>query len=417
MNVDQTKGVRVRRLGTQLLAVVLTLVGMPAIGFAGGFATTTQSATSTSMGGVGVANPHEPNASYYNPALMSQHEDLTINLGDTLLIPSSSYEPAGEGDRVETESAVFPPPNGHVGYTTGEWSFGLGATFPYGLGIEWPDEWVGRETIQFQQLQTLDITPSIAYEIPDTGLTLAAGGQIVFSSIELRRRVILREDTEVQSHLGGTGNGFGGLAGVLFQPTDDLTFGAHYKSAVKVNYSGRAHFEGEEGTAFESQFVDGDVTTDLTLPHFVSLGVGWQLDRLFLELDLNYTTWQTYDEVVIDFERDRPQETSTIENDWRDAGAVRLGAQYEIQDGFPVRLGFGYDFTPIPDETVSASLPGNDRLIASLGTGYTFDFGLRTDLGYQIVSTVPRQVDNDVTPDGEYQTTAHILGLNVGYGY
>jgi long-chain fatty acid transport protein len=393
------------------------LVATPTAASAAGFATTTQSATSTAMGGVGVANPHEPNASYYNPALMSQYEGFSISAGPTLIVPNSSYESFDGSITESTKSSVFPPPNGHASYTFDNLSIGLGATFPYGLGIEWDDGWRGRETIQYQQLQTLDITPSVAYEIPSANLTLAAGGQAVFSSIELRRSIILREDTEVQSHLGGNGNGFGALGGVLFEPTDSLTFGAQYRSAVKVNYDGRAHFEGEEGTPFENQFVDGDVTTDLTLPHSFSVGVGWQIERLFLELDFQYTTWQTYDEVVIDFERDLPQETSTITNNWRDAGAVRFGAQYEVTDDLPLRFGLGYDLTPIPDETVSASLPGNDRLIASLGAGYTTDFGLRTDLAYQLVTSIPRDIRNDVTPPGTYQTTAHIFGLNLGYGY
>ena len=408
----------VRRM--TLVAAVALLWGAPATGFAAGFQNYAQSATATAMGGVGVANPNEPNASFMNPALMSQHDDFNIYLGDTLIIPNTTYNPLGGADEeVATESTIFPPPNGHLGYgINDDLSVGIGANFPYGLGITWPNDWVGREDVEFQSVQTLNITPVVSYTIPNTDFTLAGGGQIAFGKVELKRDVVLREDRAVETHLGGNGNGFGGLGALLYQPNDQLTFGAQYRSAIKMNYDGRVHFEGEEGTPFEQQFVDGDVSTSLTLPHLISLGAGWRMKRLFLELDFNYTFWQTYDEVVIDFERDLPQEESVIEGNWHGAGAVRLGAQYDVTDAIPVRLGFGFDMTPIPDDYIAASLPGNHRLVGSFGSGYTMKNGLRFDLAYQLVSALEREVtETENAPLGEYQTTAHLIALNIGYGY
>ncbi|MFB6351499.1 MAG: OmpP1/FadL family transporter, partial [Bradymonadaceae bacterium] len=95
-----------------------------------------------------------------------------------------------------------------------------------------------------------------------------------------------------------------------------------------------------------------------------------------------------------------------------------FGAQYMVLDQLPVRLGLAYDMTPIPDNFISASLPGNDRLVASLGGGYTFDNGIRFDLAYQLVSALEREVTDSLNaPPGKYQTTAHLVGLSVGYGY
>ena len=395
---------------------VLGMMAVPSTGWAAGFSTYVQSATSTGMASTGTANPDEPNATFFNPAMMPFQDTFVINAGPTFIIPNTTFESADGSINNSTEEAIFPPPNGHVHYKiTDDLAVGVGAELPWGLAVSWPDDWVGRETIQFQQLRTLNVTPAVSYKIPGIDLSFAGGAQIVASSIELDRRVILREDTEVQTNLGGNGIGFGGLAAVVYRPTEDITIGANYRSSVKVDYEGRAHFEGEEGTPFAGQFVDGNVTTDLTLPNFVALGFGWQINRLFLELDLNYTAWRSYDELVVDFEENRPSETETITNDWNDAGAIRFGAEYEVIDRLPVRLGLAYDMTPIPDETVSPSLPGNDRAVASVGVGYTFDFGLRVDGAYQLVAALERTIDQGVVHDGDYQTTAHILGLNVGY--
>lgn len=400
------------------LLIVLGVLAVPTDGEAAGFANTAQSATSTGMGGVGIANPNEGNATFYNPALMGLQDGFRIYVGPTLIIPNTTYEAFDSSVESATETTIFPPPNLHAHYSiTDNLAVGVGATFPFGLGVTWPDDWVGREDIIHQSLQTLDVTPAVSYTIPSINLTIAGGAQFAFSSLELERNVILRSDTEVETKLAGDGHGYGGIAGIVFQPTENITIGANYRSAVKLNYDGRAHFDGEKGTPFEQQFVDGEVTTDLTVPHFIGVGFGWQLKRLFLELDLNYHTWSTYDEVVIDFKEDKPDDTTTIVNDWSDAGAIRFGASYEVIDQLPVRLGLGYDRTPIPDDTVNASLPGNHRAIASLGVGYTFDFGLRLDGAYELVAALEREIENDRAPNGRYQTTAHLVGINVGYGY
>jgi long-chain fatty acid transport protein len=404
--------------GLALAAVVAVCVGLlaPSVALGAGFSNTIQSATSNAMGGVGTANPDEPNASFYNPAIMPERKGFQVYVGPTFIMPLTSFD-APDGQTTRTEQSIFPPPNFHAAYgLENGLSFGLGLTLPYGLAIEWPDEWRGRESIQFQQLQTFDLNPSVAYEIPDTGLSIAAGGQLMYSTVELHRRIILRNDTEVQSNLGGAGTGFGATAGVFFQPNDNLSFGLNYRSAVNVDYDGQVHFENEEGTAFENQFVDGDVTTEITLPHLLAAGVGYQLNKWFFEVDAQYTTWSTYDETVIDFQRDKPQDTSTIQNDWHDALALRGGVEYQVTPNIPLRAGVALDRTPIPDETVAPSLPGNHRLVGSLGTGYRWK-QFRADIGYQLVSALPRDITNDRGPRGEYKTTAHLLSVNLGYGF
>lgn len=403
-----------------MIAAVALLAGMTLASGdarAAGFANTSQSAVANSMAATGVANPEEPNANFYNPAGMAGREGFESYLGVTLIAPNTSFDPEGGGEGVNTESAVFPPPNLHAAYGINDSvSVGLGITLPWGLAISWPDDWPGRESIQRQQLQTLNINPNVAVKIGDTGLKVAVGGQVMLSSLELDRKIILRSDKEVQVNLGGNGQGFGATAAVMYQPIEELSFGVNYRSAVHLNYEGVAHFEDEEGTPFENTFVDGPVSTGLTVPHFLAAGVGYRLDRLFLELDFNYTTWSTYDEVVIDFENNKPSDTSTITANWHDAVALRFGASYDVLDNLPIRLGFAYDRTPIPDETVSPSLPGNHRLSAAIGAGYSIG-SFRFDAGYQLVSAMSRDLQNDKGPDGTYKTTAHVIGLNAGYGF
>ena len=407
-----------------LSAAVLAvgLIAVPGAALGAGFQNSGQSATATGMGYTGVANPNEPNASFYNPAIMGFREGLQIYAGDTIIIPSSTYEPLGGGETVETESQIFPPPHAHISYADiagSGVSVGVGLAFPYGLGIAWDDEWVGRETIRSQDLKTAIVNPNVAYKLPGIDLSLAAGAQFAFSSVELERSQRLSSDQFVEAQLGASGTGIGFNAALMYQPLEELTVGLQYRSRITVDYEGDIHFEGDENTPFYSTFRDNPATTEITLPDTINFGIGYQLDKLFVNAQVDYTMWSTYDVVTLDIETDGdPNAIDELEivNNWEDAFAFRVGGQYDVTEKLPVRLGFAYDMTPIPDETVNASLPGNDRIMGTLGAGYEFgDF--RIDAAYSLVHALAREVENERTPPGTYETTAHNFAISAGYGF
>ncbi len=410
-----------KHLTLPLLAV--GLLTLPATAFGAGFQNSGQSATSTAMGYAGVANPNEPNASFYNPASMSLNDGLKLYLGDTILFPSTTYTPSDGGETVSTKAQTFPPPNAHLSYNnindTGL-SVGAGLTFSYGLGIAWPDDWDGRTNIKSQDLQTANVNPNVSYKIPGVDLSVAAGAQLIFASVDFQQSLALGNGEFVEAHLGGAGFGVGGVFAAMYQPLEELTLGLQYRSRVGLDFSDASvHFDEDEDTSFNRTFRDNPATTSMTLPDLVALGAGYQLDKLFLTFDVNYTMWETYDELEVDIDTGDDEEaidSFTIENNWENAFAFRLGGEYEVVEDVPVRLGVAYDMTPIPDETVNASLPGNDRMVGTLGVGYTWN-GLRTDVAYSLVKALERDIDNDRAPNGTYNTTANIIAVNVGYGF
>jgi long-chain fatty acid transport protein len=399
---------------------------------AAGFQNMSQSATANAMGSMGTANPDEPNSSFYNPANMAFRDSFHIYIGNTNLFPSSSWTSPDGTQEAQTQLRYFPPPNLHVGYTLPDLgvAFGVGVTLPYGLGITWDDNWVGQYAIVSQDLQTLNINPNVAYKIPGLDLSIAAGAQIYRSAVVLKRNIGLSTDgsQKVAAELGGAGGGVGFNAAIMYKPTKMINIGLNYRSGVKLSMEGRAHFEGEEGTPFEQTFTDQAISTELNLPHSVALGIGFNLDKLFIGLDTVYTTWSSYDRVELKFSRPCPDGASTCEpgetnpptsvilGNWNDVFAFRLGAQYAVTDDLKARVGFVYDMSPVPEETLAPSLPDNDRIAISAGVGYTIADMIRADLGYQFVSALEREVVNNPNLPGTYSTTAHVIGINLGYG-
>lgn len=401
------------------------VVGLPSTTLAAGFANTNQSSTATALGGVGVANPNEANRSFYNPASMVE-ADLGVYVGDIVIMPSTRYY-TEEGTTLDTVSNVLPPPNLHVGYgVTDDVAVGIGFTMPYGLTIEWPGDWPGREIVTKQTLRTYNLNPNVAYRFPGTALSVAVGAQIVPADVSLQRNIMLRPDKEVSAELGGTALGFGSTAALYWRPTSHLTVGANFRSSVDLEFEGDAHFAGEEGTPFESTFVDQAISTELTLPHTATFGVGYQADKVWVGVDVAMTFWNVYDSIDLKFSE--PCEagdptcevgvdttnppTSVIEGDWEDSATFRLGFQYDVLDYLALRAGVAWDLSPIPDSTVAPSLPGNDRAVISTGVGYHRG-PWRMDVAYQLVKAT-RQIANG-NQDGRYDTSAQIFGLNVGF--
>ncbi len=419
-------------MNTKAKFVAVGLLGgclaIPHAAFAAGFANTAQSATSTGLGGIGAANPDEPNSSYYNPAAMTQRDTFNVYVGPTLILPKVTYDGPGDEFDTETKSAVLPPPNFHLAVPFGgNMAAGVGVVLPYGLTIEWPDDWAGRDQIRRQRLTTVDINPNFAYEIEALDMGFAVGAQFILASVELENTTILRADREVDAHLGGSGFGLGATAAWFWRATDNLSLGLNYRSASKIDFEGNGHFEGEEGTPFETTFVDQPITTSITVPHALTAGIGYDIDRVFVEFDFGLTTWSTYDQIDLEFTRecqdgdqgcepgvDTNPPTSTIVANWENSPTFRLGVEYDLTENWPVRVGAAYDLSPIPAETVSPSLPGNNRAVFSVGSGYTWN-SFRGDLAYMAVVT-SRQIENG-KQDGKYDTLAHLVGLNLGYGF
>lgn len=406
------------------LAGVVAVLGLGDAAYAAGFANTAQSATATGMAGVATANPDEPNSNFYNPAAMAFRDRINFYVGPTLIAPSVDYTSPDGQIQDQTERAYFPPPNLHVGVPFGEgFALGLGVTLPWGLAVDWPDDWVGRENFLGQSLQTLNINPNLAYKLPGVDLSLAAGVQVMRAALVQRRAFVPREDADMAVELGGTGMGVGATFGAMYRPTNAITLGLNYRSAVSVAFDGNVHFRGVEGTPFEQALIDQPINTSVTLPHTLNVGLGWQVvEPLFVGFDFYYMSWSTYDRIEINYEVQSPDGApgeagppTVIEANWSDAIALRLGFEYEVLTALKLRTGVAYDLTPVPDETVGPSLPDNDRFIVAIGAGYTWN-SIRADIGYNRIFVAERVIENG-SVDGTYQMSAHLLGVNIGYGF
>ncbi len=139
-----------------------------------------------------------------------------------------------------------------------------------------------------------------------------------------------------------------------------------------------------------------------------------------MQAEAAWTLWSTFDKVDVNIDTGGdPQAISgfTLDENWNNSWTFRLGGEYKIMENLPVRLGVAYDLTPVPDSTVSAILPDNDRVDGTIGFGWGWARDWNLDLAYELVYVVPRDVRNPDGPPGRYQSWGHVFSFDVGYGF
>jgi long-chain fatty acid transport protein len=387
---------------------------------AAGIAVDTQAGRATGMGSTGVANSQDASAIYYNAAGILGVKQMDAQLGGTLIAPSLSFTP--EGGTKQTQNPLSPPPHAYFVYKfSPQVAAGVGVFTPFGANSQWPEDFSGRQLAQTSQVATYDINPTVGFA-PLDWLRLGAGVQVVYGTLDVSRAINFGPAGEGSVALSATDWGFGYNLGVQADLVPQfLTLGVHYRSEVRMNLAGDARFQDiPPELAPLPPFQNADITTNLTLPASVGLGLAIvPLPKLLVALEANWMQWSSLQEISFDFPPEGPSPNPAMERDarsvkdWHSRVNVRLGGEYGLTDALAVRAGFVYDPTPSPEETLAPDLPDANRLKFSLGAGYAFS-SFRADLGYQFV-LLQEQRSTFPALAGTYSGSAHVLGLTLGY--
>ena len=78
------------------------------------------------------------------------------------------------------------------------------------------------------------------------------------------------------------------------------------------------------------------------------------------------------------------------------------------------RLGFVYDPTPSPSNTLTPDLPDATRIKVAAGVGWHHQSGFKIDFGFQFVALMNQHSGATGFP-GTYGGTAEVMSLTLGY--
>ncbi len=363
---------------------------------------------------------------WYNPAALSGADQAEVMAGAVFLQLKTEFDsdfgPAYDAS-MDDEWRTIPHLYGVLPVSEDLTAL-LSVNVPYGLITEWPDNWAGRYAAVYSEFISVYTTPSLAYRINDA-LSLAAGFNVVYAEAEMEaNRAVETADLGIRT-VTGDGIGCGGTVSAHGNLGSDWSVGVRYQSRVKLNLKG--------GVVFEHGVINQphDARAEIELPSSVNIGlVNRTVDRLQLGMDVVWTEWSTYDELVYEFGRFGPgyvtyfldkNNPEVISKRWDDVWSIRIGGDYALTDAWDLRAGYVWDQSPVNDSTRSPELPGTDRQMLTAGIGWTSgNFGV--DLAYSYLwakdgDTGSEVVEHVPTSAGSYGSTAQIVGLSARYKF
>ncbi len=404
-----------------LLAASLVLGSLSSFG--AGYQLNLQGLRQLGMGGAGTAWPWDASTIFYNPGGLSRLKNIQVNASLLMIKPNTGYGYyTGSTNSVDQ---TFTPFNFYVGGTVKKDSrlgLGLGVYTPYGLGLKWDDNWRGRFLVQNIELQSIFIQPTVSYRISDV-VSVGAGFIYATGRFDMQQALPVQfsDGSLGQASLHGNANGVGFNVGLQLKFSDRVQAGLTYRSQVNMDLgSGSATFR--VPTSLSTSFPNTKFDAALPLPQVASVGIGVKPlnnDRLTLALDLNFTGWETYDSLRINF----ATQTSSLKNNhsprhYRNTLTTRLGANYKISKTVSVMGGAAYDPSPVRDGYVSPELPDADRVVLTCGAAVKPMKRVTIMAAIEFTNSVKRKGTYDYGNfSGTYQTQAVTPGIGFYYNF
>lgn len=388
------------------LALAASFLAAPAL--AGGFAITEQDAQATGRAGSNVGVSGGASAVHYNPAGLGFLQGVRATAGATAILPSARATNLETQEATNANGGLKLPPHAYAAYGFGDLSLGVGFNAPFGGGLAWPTTWPGRTELVEMSLQVLAGHLGGAYRL-NREWSIGASATLYGVSVALDRRIDFVSQ-EGGAQLAGGGVGVAGALGVQWAPRQELTLGLMGRLPATARLSGRAHFS-DVPAAFNGTLPDQAISTSLTLPGKLALGVDARLPWVRLVADVEYTFWSSFQSFGIDFEDPSTPDVNQPRN-WQNAPTFRLGAERDFGNT-TVRLGGVLDLAASPADTLSPSLPDSTRLGFSVGVGHAFG-PVRGDLAYQFIAFLGRASSGEAYP-AQYAANAHLIALSLAW--
>jgi long-chain fatty acid transport protein len=416
------------------------LLAAPAPAPASGFSIYEQGGRSMGFAGAYTAVTDDPSAIFFNAAGLAFLEGKQVYVGGTLVMPQSTFSGAspfpGLGVQETQRVGTLPVPAVYFSHRVSpRLAWGIGLDVPFGLKTKWanPDTFTGRYIALETSLSGVALNPTLAVRVNDK-VGFGAGLDLRFSSVRLVRRtgavdpftLTVKDAAEVVLD-SDTATGVGFNVGVVAKPRAGLSLGVHYRHKVKIDYSGTATFtqiptgNDQLDAIVASRLPQGRpaVETSIEFPSILSAGVARDWKWWTVAADVVFFQWSTFDQLVLTFPTE-PGLDSVIPEDYRNSWRVRAGFERRLEEGWALRLGYHYDRTPVPTESVSPLLPDNDRHCLALGWSWTSaSHHVFVDGGAWYLFLPQRSTEgmNRDGYNGTYANSAFTLGASLGYRF
>ena len=366
------------------------------------------------------ARAQDPATVLTNPAGMTRLAGSQLLVGGQLLYGALEFDAnaatttsGGNGG-----NAVGFLPGASVFYTrqlSSRASFGFGVFSNFGLGLEYDDDWVGRYYAQKAVLIGMSAMPAVAFKVSDTvSLGIAANAMYGFLADTVAINNLDPGLSDGQLEVKDESWGFGGNAGLLWEPSRETRFGVTYNSPVKLDFKDTPEFSGL-GTVVKEilarrGLLDAQIDLGVTVPQGAMASFYHQVrDDWAILGNVGWQDWSAFGRVDVGIATTDPKDL-TLDVPYEDTWHAALGAQHVICDPWTLDFGAAYDSSMMEDADRSLALPLGETWRFGVGAGYAVRESLALHFAYEFVWAGSLAADVDRGPlagrvAGEYADT------------
>ncbi len=430
-----SKATLTSRLTTHFILFAAFVFLLPLRTHAEGYRLSPPGAFDLGRAGGRIAQVDDSSAVVQNPANMTDLTNAQIQIAPSVIYFSAHFDSsAAPGQSAETVDHWNLIPNvfASVPLDNGKIALGLGVTTPYGLGVHWdqnssafaPFTGVLRYTTPYSvDLQTINISPSIAVKLFDDKLRIGAGLDVMWSEVDLKQFypwfLVTQNLGDPDGHLDsdGEGVGFGGNLGITWNITEHQRLAVTYRSPVHIDYSG--NFSADNDPFLGGGTLHSSFNTSLTFPTIVAAGYGIELPHnVRLEVDGEYLQYSRFNNLPVNIGTPPPGLPTSVPENWHDSYTIGIGGDWRFADDWVLRAGYQFYESPVPDNNVTPSIPDANNNVFTIGLGYKHGHhSLEAAYGLNFYDT--RNVVNTQTPafSGKYGVTVHLFSFAYSYSF
>lgn len=419
---------RARLIAAGLLAFLAWPAGDA---FAGGLSFSEHGAKATGMANAFAGQADDPSAIFYNPAGITQLPGVQAMAGTAIVYLDSVFRSSTTGESMQLQDHFPLVPHLYITHRFSKWderfSIGMGVYTPFGIVVDWPDNWQGRFDSTNAKLRVTIYNPVVAFQAT-TRLSVAAGIRIADVAAEFEQKFNIGTGESKLRGYDLAAHPIGWNAGLLYRLTETTSVGLQFKSELQAKLRGRADINGPgaAGLGSANGFATAGFHGNIKLPPQVVGGFSVRMmPRWTVNADIEWQGWKTLGSLPRDFVGSTALD-SVSRRLWNNSWVYRLGAEYAATDRLALRGGYFYDETPIPDNTFDANIPNANLHGLTAGSGYRWDRAT-FDVAYLIGFYEKRSIDNATfDPNnkggarglgppafGSYSTTSHVLTVSV----
>ena len=412
-----------------LTFTALGLVLTASNSYAAGFHLREQSAAAQGNAFAGAtAGAENISYTYFNAAGLTRHDGLNINLGGTYIAPEAKAKNVRDenglrdGDSHNVVHAAFAP-NGAVSYQLNEKAYiGLALNVPFGMITKYDEGWAGREHGVTSKIISATFTPMAAYKVTDK-LSIGAGLQIQYLKAKLTNggRYGVRS---VSSSVQGDAVDFGWQLSSMYEFNEKTRVGLSYRSKVQHKLKGKNRIRDEQTGTF---LTDGSqsISAHLNTPAMLSMGIFHQInDKWSVMAEYQRVFWSSFRDLYIRYKsNDALVGGQGVREKWRDTNFWAVGASYQIDNQWKLRLGMAYDQAAVRLQHRTPRIPDSDRLWYSAGLNYQYNEHLSFDVAYTYIYAHKAHLDTALTGNkganvtADYTNSVQLFGLSLNYKF